>query len=148
MSQESPDPAARPVASSDRRVPEAAAPAQPSTPDPIAPGLSDFAGDRIEERAAASSGAVRERSGPRFQWPLTVVLLGLLLSLIVVASDHFRRGSVLFAVVVCMAFLMRLLLREREAGWLAVRSRMVDLACLGFLAVSLSVFSLIVPPPS
>ena len=71
-----------------------------------------------------------------------------LISLIIVASDHFRRGSVLFAGFVVGAFLLRMVLPDREAGWLAVRSRGIDLACLGFLGVGLSVFSLIVPPPS
>ena len=148
MSPDPPDHAARPVPAPDHSTPDAAGPPLPSTPEPIAAGMQDFAGDRLEERAAASSGAFRERGGPPFQWPLTVVLVGLLISLVVVASDHFRRGSVLFAGFVVGAFLLRMFLPDREAGWLAVRSRGIDLACLGFLGVSLSVFSLIVPPPS
>lgn len=89
-----------------------------------------------------------ERTGPRFQWPSVLVLLGLAGSLAVVAADHFRRGSVLFAAFVVLAFFLRLLLRDADAGWLAVRSRGVDLACLSALGVSLGVFALIVPPPS
>ena len=77
-----------------------------------------------------------------------VVLAGLLVSLIVVADDHFRRGSVLFAGFVVLAFFLRLFLPERDAGWLAVRGKGIDLLCLGFLGIGLSVFALIVPPPS
>lgn len=88
------------------------------------------------------------RSSPPFQWPSVLVLLGLTVSLAVVASDHFRRGSVLFAAFVVLAFFLRLLLRDSDAGWLAVRSRVVDLACLSALGISLGVFALIVPPPS
>ncbi len=87
-------------------------------------------------------------SSPKYQWPLTSVLAGVLVSLTVVASGHFRRGSVLLAVVVVGAFVLRAVLRDEDAGWLAVRSRLVDLICLGVLGVGLSVFALIVPPPA
>ncbi|MGB8020786.1 MAG: DUF3017 domain-containing protein [Candidatus Nanopelagicales bacterium] len=86
--------------------------------------------------------------GPRLQWPLAVVLAGLVGSLVIVGTDHFRRGSVLFAGFVGLAFVLRLLLSDRGAGWLAVRCRIIDLACLGILTVSLFVFAMIVPPPS
>ena len=128
-------------------------PAPPSDPSP-APARarvsrSDrFAEDRVEEEAAQVTDAARLRSGPRLQWPLTVVLIGLVVSLTIVATDHFRRGSVLFAAFVGLAFVLRLVLPENEAGWLAVRSRRIDLVVLAALALSLSVFSLIVPPPS
>jgi hypothetical protein len=107
-----------------------------------------FRADRLEEDAAAAEAASRAVGGPRFQWPLLLVLTGLAVSLAIVASDHFRRGSVLFAASVVLAFFLRLILSDRDAGWLAVRSRGVDLLWLGGLGVSLSVFSLIVPPPS
>lgn len=108
----------------------------------------DFTRDRVAEDAALSVDAVRGATGPAFQWPLMVVLGGLLFSLAVVADDHFRRGAVLFAGFVVGAFFLRLFLSERDAGWLAVRSKGIDLLCLGFLGISLSVFALIVPPPS
>ena len=75
------------------------------------------------EDAALSAEVARDSGGPPFQWPLMVVLGGLLVSLIVVADDHFRRGSVLFAAFVVLAFFLRLFLPERDAGWLAVRSK-------------------------
>ncbi len=109
---------------------------------------SKFQADRVLERKAAASQASRDRHEPTLQWPLLVVLSGLVVSLAIVATDHFRRGSVLFAGFVVLAFVLRLVLPDREIGWLAVRSRRIDLICLGFLAVSVTVFSLIVPPPS
>ncbi len=116
--------------------------------DHAVPPPPDFTADRVEEDTAASVVAQQDAGGPRFQWPLMLVLTGLVGSLIVVADDHFRRGAVLFAAFVVGAFFLRLILPDRDAGWLAVRSRGVDLACLGFLGLSLSVFALIVPPPS
>jgi hypothetical protein len=117
----------------------------PGSPNGAVP---DFSADRLEEDAALSIDVARDASGPPFQWPLVSVLVGLVVSLIVVADDHFRRGSVLFAAFVVLAFFLRLFLPERDAGWLAVRSRGIDLLCLGFLGLGLSVFALIVPPPS
>ncbi len=120
----------------------------PAAADPASAAGSGFTRDRVAEDAAASVEAARDSSGPPFQWPLMIVLVGLLASLIVVADDHFRRGSVLFAAFVVGAFFLRLFLPERDAGWLAVRSKGIDLLCLGFLGIGLSVFALIVPPPS
>ncbi len=121
----------------------------PTDGDPAARLRGDrFSADRREEDAALAAEHDREAGGPRLQWPLTLVLTGLVVSLAVVATDHFRRGSVLFAGFVVLAFFLRLLLSERDAGWLAVRSRGVDLGFLAFLGLTISVFALIVPPPS
>jgi hypothetical protein len=107
-----------------------------------------FLADRRTEDRAQAQESARESRGPRLQWPLMLVLGGLVVSLAIVATDHFRRGSVLFAGCVVLAFFLRLLLSDRDAGWLAVRSRPVDLLWLGGLGLSLSTFALIVPPPS
>jgi Protein of unknown function (DUF3017) len=120
----------------------------PVVPDPASAAGPDFTRDRLEEDAALTAEAAQDSGGPRLQWPLMLVLVGLLVSLGIVAADHFRRGSVLFAGFVVGAFFLRLFLPERDAGWLAVRSKGIDLLCLGLLGVGLSVFALIVPPPS
>jgi hypothetical protein len=120
----------------------------PDAPDPASAAGLDFTRDRVAEDAALSVEVVRASGGPRLQWPLMTVLVGLLVSLIVVAADHFRRGSVLFAGFVVGAFFLRLFLPERDAGWLAVRGKGIDLLCLALLGIGLSVFALIVPPPS
>lgn len=82
------------------------------------------------------------------QWPITVVLVGVAASLIVVALDHFRIGSLMLAGSLVLAFILRLILPSGRAGMLAVRSRTVDLIVLGSLAIVLAVFALWVPPPA
>lgn len=82
------------------------------------------------------------------EWPITLVLVIIAISLGIVTGDHFRRGSVLLAAGVVLAFFLRLLLPDREAGMLAVRSKRIDLAVLGGLALAVSVLALAVPPPS
>ena len=68
------------------------------------------------------------------QWPITLVLAGVVVSLVVVSLDRFRLGS--------------LMLPSHRAGMLAVRSTTVDLVVLGVLAAALAVLALWVPPPT
>jgi len=82
------------------------------------------------------------------EWPFVAVWAVILVSMGITADDHFRRGAVLFSFAVGLAFFLRLLLPDRDAGMLAVRSKRVDLVVLGVLALAVSVLSLIVPPPS
>ena len=82
------------------------------------------------------------------QWPISVVLLGVLVALILVATDHFRRGSVVLAASVVLATFLRLLLSNEEAGWLVVRSKKTDLLVLGALGIGLAIFCFWVPAPN
>lgn len=82
------------------------------------------------------------------QWPLALVLVGVVSALIIVALDRFRLGSLVLAASVLLAFALRLLLPADRIGLLAVRSRTVDLVVLGLLGVTLTVFALWVPPPA
>ena len=82
------------------------------------------------------------------QWPIAVVLAGVAASLIVVALDRFRLGSLMLAASLVLAFVLRLVLPSDRAGMLAVRSKRVDLIVLGVLAGALVVFALWVPPPA
>jgi hypothetical protein len=81
------------------------------------------------------------------EWPLGIVLLGMAAGLVVVASDHFRRGTALFAAAVALAALLRLVLPTRRAGLLVVRSRTVDVGVLAILAAGLGTLAVVVPPP-
>lgn len=85
--------------------------------------------------------------GLRRQWPLTSVLLGIIVALIFVAADRFRVGSVLLAACVVYAFALRAVLSDQAAGMLVVRRRVVDLLVLGFLAIGLTAMAFWVPPP-
>ena len=95
--------------------------------------------------------AVVHRIGPRRrlrQWPSMLVLVGVGVSLVLVATNHFRRGSVLLSACVMVAFFLRLLLPDSDAGLLAVRSKRVDVIVLGLLAMGLTTFAFWVPAPS
>lgn len=81
------------------------------------------------------------------QWPIVVVLLGVAAALVLVSLDYFRRGSIVLAGSVLLAAFLRLLLPDREAGLLVVRSRRVDVAVLGVLGALLALFAFWVPPP-
>ena len=82
------------------------------------------------------------------QWPIAVVLVAVGASLLVVALDRFRVGSLMLAASLVLAFVLRLILPADRAGILAVRSKRVDLIVLGTLAGTLVVFALWVPPPA
>jgi hypothetical protein len=84
----------------------------------------------------------------RQEWPITAALTVVVIGLVVVASGHFRRGTVLLSFGVALALFLRLLLPSSEAGLLAVRSKRVDVVVLAFLALATSVLALWVPPPS
>ena len=87
-------------------------------------------------------------AGLRREWPIAVSLGVVVAGLVVVASGHFRRGTVLLAFGVTLALFLRLLLPSEDAGMLAVRSKRVDVAVLAVLAVGTSLLALWVPPPS
>jgi len=97
--------------------------------------------------AAADNVRSIEPRGWWRQWPIIVVLLGVGIALTLVALDYFRRGAVVLAGSVLLAAFLRLLLPDREAGLLVVRSRKVDVAILGAMGILLAVFAFWVPPP-
>ena len=101
----------------------------------------------VERTARHAQRTRRSFPVPR-EWPITLILLGVAVSLLVVALNHFRRGTVLLALFVLLAAALRLVLPAREAGLLAVRSRLIDVLTLGSLGAGLLFFALIVPPPS
>lgn len=77
-----------------------------------------------------------------------LVFIGIGTSLLLIATDHFRRGSVILAVSVVLAIFLRLFLPENQAGMLAVRSKSVDVAILTVLGVGLAIFAFWVPAPN
>jgi hypothetical protein len=84
----------------------------------------------------------------RREWPLATSLAVIVVGLVVVADDHFRRGTVVLSFGVTLALFLRILLPSDQAGLLAVRSKKVDVLVLAVLAVGTSVMALWVPPPS
>lgn len=79
------------------------------------------------------------------QLPLLSVLLVVGLGLLQVAFEHWRRGVVIIGLALVGAALLRLLLPVRRAGFLAVRSRTVDVVLLACTGVALTVLALTIP---
>lgn len=116
----------------------------PVTPPPAAPARHLEPADAVE--------TVR-RPTPIFgtaawnlrEWPVFLVLFSVIGSLVLCVIDSFRTGSIAFGLSLALAFFLRLVLNDHEAGLLKVRSRWVDLAVLGALSVGMLVTSLWVP---
>ncbi len=82
------------------------------------------------------------------QWPISIVLVGIGVALVLIGTDHFRRGSIILSASVMLAMFLRLLLPTSDVGMLAVRSRRTDVIVLAVLAVGLSIFTYWVPAPN
>ena len=106
--------------------------------------------DEEDTRPAAPVVPLRPRARRDWlrQWPITIVLAGVAVAMILIALDYFRRGSIVLSASVLLAAFLRLLLPDEDAGMLVVRSRKVDVITLGVLGVGLTVFTFWVPPPS
>jgi hypothetical protein len=89
---------------------------------------------------------VRGRSGvPRWlgRLPYAFVLCGVTAGLAVVATNHFRRGSMLIAASVFIGALARLLLPESQVGMLAVRRRWLDVLLMTTAAVGITLVAFV-----
>jgi hypothetical protein len=87
-------------------------------------------------------------AGLRREWPIAVVTVVVLAGLGVVASGHFRRGTIVLSFGIALALFLRLLLSTSDAGLLAVRAKSIDVLVLSVLAVGTTLLALWVPPPS
>ena len=79
------------------------------------------------------------------QLPLLVVLLAVGSGLLVLAFGHWRRGLVVVGLALVGGGLLRLLLPLRRVGFLAVRSRPVDVVLMAGVGVILSAVALSIP---
>ncbi|WP_116453290.1 DUF3017 domain-containing protein [Blastococcus litoris] len=79
------------------------------------------------------------------QLPLLAVLVTVGVGLLVVTFGHWRRGLVVMGVTLVAAALLRLLLPVRRVGFLAVRSRPVDVVLMAGAGVALTVIALMIP---
>ena len=70
-------------------------------------------------------------TGMRGQWPLALLLGGLLLALVFVIAERWRRAAFVFGIVAVVGAVMRLALPESRAGLVAVRSRGFDVGFYG-----------------
>jgi hypothetical protein len=94
------------------------------------------------------SRADRVQTGPVVpRWlarlPYAFVLCGVAAGLAVVATNHFRRGSMLIAAAVFIGALARLLLPESQVGMLAVRRRWLDVFLMTTAAVGITLVAFV-----
>ena len=79
------------------------------------------------------------------QLPLLAVLVVVGIGLLEVVFDHWRRGLVIVGLALVGAAVLRVLLPVRRLGFLAVRSRPVDVVLLAGAGVALVVVVLTIP---
>ena len=84
-------------------------------------------------------------TAPQAQWPLLVVLAGVLAGLGFGLLVEWRFGAGIIGVSVGVAALERLLLPERVAGLLRARSRGFDVAMLTVMAAGIIIAAIVVP---
>lgn len=60
------------------------------------------------------------------QAPFLLIWAIVLVGLVFVATDHWRRGVIVIAAAVITAGILRVFLPVRRAGWLVVRGRWLD----------------------
>ena len=79
------------------------------------------------------------------QLPLLVVLLVVGLGLLLVTFHYWRTGLIVIGLALVGAGVLRLLLPVRRAGFLAVRSRPVDVVLLAGAGLALAVIARTIP---
>jgi Protein of unknown function (DUF3017) len=79
------------------------------------------------------------------QLPLLAVLVTVGVGLLLVTFEHWRRGLVVIGLALVGAALLRLLLPVRRVGFLAVRSRPVDVVLLAGAGIALTGISVTIP---
>ena len=79
------------------------------------------------------------------QLPLLVVLLVVGLGLLLVTFQYWRTGLIVIGLALVGAGVLRLLLPVRRAGFLAVRSRPVDVVLLAGTGLTLAVLARTIP---
>ena len=79
------------------------------------------------------------------QTPLFAVLVAVAVGLGMVALEHWRRGLLVVGLAIVGAGVLRLVLPVRTVGFLAVRSRPVDVVLMAGAGVAVAVLSVVVP---
>jgi hypothetical protein len=79
------------------------------------------------------------------QWPLALVLLGLVAGLVVLSFFDFRAGSMILGVAIIFGGALRLVLPRERAGLLAIRGRPIDLLTMFGLGIALTTVAVLIP---
>ncbi|MFB9833323.1 DUF3017 domain-containing protein [Actinoallomurus acaciae] len=128
---------------------------QPYVPEPRSGATDNDAGDPVgpypmpgPSTPPSVRGGDRARPRPAVpRWlgrlPYAFVLCGVAAGLVVVATNHFRRGSMLIAASVFIGALARLVLPESQVGMLAVRRRWLDVFLMTAAAVGITLVAFV-----
>lgn len=79
------------------------------------------------------------------QLPLLAVLVVVGIGLLLVTVEHWRKGLIVMGLALVGAALLRLFLPERGVGFLAVRSRPVDVVLMAAAGLALTIVSVAIP---
>jgi hypothetical protein len=79
------------------------------------------------------------------QLPLFAVLVAVAVGLAMIALEHWRRGLLVVGLALVGAAVLRLVLPVRRVGFLAVRSRPVDVVLMAGTGIAVAVLSVVVP---
>jgi hypothetical protein len=79
------------------------------------------------------------------QLPLLAVLIAVGVGLLMVTFEHWRKGLVVAGLALVGGAVLRLLLPVRRVGFLAVRSRPVDVLLLAGAGLALAIIALAIP---
>jgi hypothetical protein len=79
------------------------------------------------------------------QLPLLAVLVTVGVGLLMVTFEHWRKGLVVVGLALVGGAALRLLLPVRRVGFLAVRSRPVDVVLLAATGLALAIIALAIP---
>ncbi len=79
------------------------------------------------------------------QLPLFAVLVVVAVGLGMIAIEHWRRGLLVVGLALVGAGVLRLVLPVRRVGFLAVRSRPVDVVLMAGTGIAVAVLSVVVP---
>jgi hypothetical protein len=79
------------------------------------------------------------------QLPLLAVLVTVAAGLLLVTVDHWRKGLVVMGLALLAAAVIRLFVPLRRVGFLAVRSRPIDVVLTGGTGLLLTVIALAIP---
>jgi hypothetical protein len=79
------------------------------------------------------------------QLPLLAVLIAVGVGLLMVTFEHWRKGLVVVGLALVGGAVLRALLPVRRVGFLAVRSRPVDVVLLAGAGLALAIIALAIP---
>jgi hypothetical protein len=79
------------------------------------------------------------------QLPLLALIIAVGVGLLMVTFEHWRKGLVVAGIALVVGAALRLLLPVRRMGFLAVRSRPVDVILLAGAGLALTIIALSIP---